>query len=86
MFRPERHLEADGKIIKHDALIPFATGKRACIGEVLARNELFLWIVSLFQNFTIVPDPSNPDPSLDPVVTWILLPPDHHLIFKRRDL
>lgn len=38
-FRPERFLEAEGLDKK---LIPFGIGKRACLGESLARAELYL--------------------------------------------
>lgn len=83
-FRPERHIDSNGKIIKHDPMLTFSVGKRVCIGETLARNELFLWVTSLFQNFSVTPDPEKPNISLEPIVTWILLPPDHHLVFKQR--
>lgn len=83
-FRPERHLDENMKIIKHEPMILFGIGKRACIGEALARNQLFLWITTLFQNFTIQTIPGQSNLSLDPVVTWINLPPNHHLIFKQR--
>ena len=44
LFRPERHLEAGGTILrKDDHFIPFSTGKRQCLGETLAKSELFLF-------------------------------------------
>ncbi|ODM92124.1 Cytochrome P450 2J6 [Orchesella cincta] len=85
VFRPDRFLDDEGKLIKHEPMVPFCPGKRVCIGEVLARNELFLYITSLFQTFSISTDPANPNPSLDPIVTWIQMPPDHHLMFTQRN-
>lgn len=39
------------KVDKIFSLLPFFSGKRACLGEGLARMELFLFFVSLFQKF-----------------------------------
>ena len=37
------------------------TGRRVCIGEQLARTELFIDVVALLQNFTFrAEDPENP--------------------------
>ena len=43
---------------KHPALVPFGVGKRQCMGEALARNEVMLFTVGLIQRITFLP----PDP------------------------
>ncbi|CAG2104432.1 unnamed protein product [Medioppia subpectinata] len=54
LFNPDRFLTNDGKnLIKTEALIPFSMGKRNCVGETLARVEVFLYLVSLLQRYTI---------------------------------
>ncbi|OWA52865.1 putative Cytochrome P450 2U1 [Hypsibius exemplaris] len=41
-FDPTRFLDADRKLIRPEGFIPFSIGKRVCLGEALARMELFL--------------------------------------------
>ena len=50
-FDPARFIDATGKVFKPDALVPFGTGLRICLGEPLARMELFLMFASLLQEF-----------------------------------
>ena len=53
VFRPERFLDEDGKIMKNEAMVPFSWGKRSCIGETLARQQMFLYTVSILQKYSI---------------------------------
>jgi len=52
VFKPERFLTDDRKVKRCDQLIPFSIGKRQCIGESLARMELFLYFTSMLQRFS----------------------------------
>ncbi|KAL3862691.1 hypothetical protein ACJMK2_008644 [Sinanodonta woodiana] len=54
-FRPDRFVSEEGTLLKPDEFIPFFTGRRNCIGESLARMELFLFISALVQRFEIMP-------------------------------
>ncbi|KAG8454089.1 hypothetical protein GDO86_000649 [Hymenochirus boettgeri] len=50
-FMPKRFLDENGHILKKEAFVPFVIGRRVCMGEQLAKMELFLTFVNLLQSF-----------------------------------
>lgn len=86
VFRPERFLSPDGtSVLRHEALLPFSTGRRVCLGESLARDELFLFSSSLFQRFRVTPDPNGPPPTLEYHTATVLIPKPHTLVVHDRN-
>ncbi|CAH1992971.1 unnamed protein product [Acanthoscelides obtectus] len=59
IFRPERFIR-DGKISVPENLIPFGFGKHRCLGETLARANVFLFIAAMLQKFTFCAVPQFP--------------------------
>ncbi|ODN00919.1 Farnesoate epoxidase [Orchesella cincta] len=74
-FKPERFLSEDGTVFKKNSnLLTFSIGRRQCVGETLARDSFFLFLTNIFQRYSITFDPEFPEPSLEPVVGFLLSP------------
>ncbi|KAK3578379.1 hypothetical protein CHS0354_025473 [Potamilus streckersoni] len=64
VFQPERYLDAQGHITKPEEHIPFSIGRRMCLGESVARMELFLFLTALIQKFEFLPIDGEYPPEL----------------------
>ncbi|XP_078694161.1 cytochrome P450 2D6-like [Branchiostoma floridae x Branchiostoma belcheri] len=74
-FDPERFLDAEGNVInKPDSFLPFGGGRRVCLGEQLAKMELFLFFSTLLQSFTFKLPEGAPPPNTDGVLGITLKP------------
>ncbi|XP_029433076.1 cytochrome P450 2K1 [Rhinatrema bivittatum] len=78
-FNPSHFLDANGKFLRKDAFIPFAAGRRICVGESLAKMELFLFFTGLLQRFTFQPPSGVTESDLDLTadVGFLLSPMPH---------
>ncbi|XP_036399224.1 cytochrome P450 2D15-like isoform X1 [Megalops cyprinoides] len=66
-FNPENFLNQQGEFVKPEAFIPFSAGPRVCLGEGLARMELFLILVTLLRRFQFVWPEDGGVPDYTPV-------------------
>uniref|UniRef100_A0A1I8A110 Cytochrome P450 n=1 Tax=Steinernema glaseri TaxID=37863 RepID=A0A1I8A110_9BILA len=63
VFNPDRFLDAEGNVQKSENFMPFSIGKRQCLGESLAKAELFLIFSNIMRNFDFhVEDEARPPP------------------------
>ncbi|XP_048216944.1 BET1-like protein [Perognathus longimembris pacificus] len=79
-FKPEHFLNENGKFKYSDYFKPFSAGKRVCVGEGLARMELFLLLSAVLQHFNLksLVDPKDID--LSPIAIGLgNVPPRYKL-------
>lgn len=87
-FEP-RHFLDENDVYKPSAhLIPFSLGKRACLGESLARMELFVFFVSVLQRYEVALEESS-CADLEELLrgtNGLIRHLEHHrIVFKRLD-
>ncbi|CAI2352585.1 unnamed protein product [Caenorhabditis sp. 36 PRJEB53466] len=83
-FNPERFVDADGKLRKVEELVPFSVGKRQCLGEGLARMELFLFLANFFNRYRVSPSESEGRPSLSKDCGIMVTPRLFSAVLKKR--
>ncbi|KAK3094917.1 hypothetical protein FSP39_007880 [Pinctada imbricata] len=74
-FRPERFLDKDGKVDheKAENVLTLGAGRRRCIGEQLARSNLYVFLTTILQRCKIT-KPQGEDYDFEGKLTLIYVP------------
>ncbi|EGW12120.1 Cytochrome P450 2B1 [Cricetulus griseus] len=84
-FNPDRFLDANGALKKNEAFMPFSIGKCICLGEGIARHELFLFFTTLLQNFSLSSPVDPKDIDLNPKESGFgRVPQEYQICFLSR--
>ncbi|XP_075898969.1 cytochrome P450 2J6-like [Nelusetta ayraudi] len=83
-FNPENFLNEKGEFVKVDAFIPFSAGPRVCLGEGLARMELFLIMVTLLRKFKFSWPEDAGEPDYEPIYGVTLTPKPYRMKVQLR--
>ncbi|XP_036447051.1 cytochrome P450 2J2-like isoform X2 [Colossoma macropomum] len=84
-FNPENFLDEKGQFCKNDYFLPFSLGPRVCLGESLAKTELFIFFTSLIQRLKFSWPPGAPPPNMDGVMGMVRSPFPFHTICHSRE-
>ncbi|CAL8356921.1 unnamed protein product [Lota lota] len=84
-FNPENFLNDKGEFVKPEAFVPFSIGPRVCLGEGLARMELFLVFVTLLRRFQFIWPKNAGEPDFRPVFGITLSPQPFNLEVRFRE-
>ncbi|XP_062328146.1 vitamin D 25-hydroxylase [Osmerus eperlanus] len=85
VFSPQRFLDSKGNFVRREAFLPFSLGRRCCLGEQLARMEMFLFFTTMLQRFHLQFPPGTV-PSLTPKLGMTLQPLPYSICAVRRQL
>ncbi|XP_066275408.1 cytochrome P450 2J6-like [Branchiostoma lanceolatum] len=76
VFDPSRFLDADGKVVNNlPSFLPFSAGRRNCLGEQLAKMELFLLFSTILQHFALKLPEGAPTPSTEGIFKSLSMAP-----------
>ena len=83
-FNPERWIRPDGKFHLNEAFVPFSIGPRVCLGEPLAKSEMFLFLTSILQRINFKMVDLNKPPSLEGKQGILFVPRKFEVIMESR--
>ncbi|XP_054838531.1 cytochrome P450 2J2-like [Eublepharis macularius] len=78
-FNPNHFLDKDGNFVEREAFLPFGAGARVCLGEQLAKLELFIFFIKLLRSFTFQVPKGVKEFSTEPIF-GLSLPPQPYKI------
>ncbi|XP_068113631.1 steroid 17-alpha-hydroxylase/17,20 lyase [Hyperolius riggenbachi] len=88
LFNPDRFLDENGDRLSSpsQSYLPFGAGIRVCLGEALAKMEIFLFLSWILQRFTLEVPAGNPLPDLEGKFGVVLQVKPFKVIAKLREV
>ncbi|XP_038215552.1 cytochrome P450 18a1-like [Zerene cesonia] len=83
-FNPSRFIDDNGKIRRPEYFMPFGVGRRMCLGDVLARMEMFMFFASMMHQFDVQMESGVAPPSLEGTVGATIAPQAFRVKFVPR--
>ncbi len=77
-------MRMDNVILYFCFVLSIFTGHRVCIGENLAKMEMFLFLTYILHSFTITKPPGTKSPSMKGVGGAAFYPTLYEMVAKRR--
>uniref|UniRef100_A0A665U3A7 Cytochrome P450, family 17, subfamily A, polypeptide 2 n=1 Tax=Echeneis naucrates TaxID=173247 RepID=A0A665U3A7_ECHNA len=84
IFNPDRFLNDQGQRVIPPCFLPFGAGPRVCVGESLARLELFMFLSSLLQRLSFRLPDGAPPPNLQGRLGVVLQPLPYEVVVTPR--
>uniref|UniRef100_A0A670K3D0 Uncharacterized protein n=1 Tax=Podarcis muralis TaxID=64176 RepID=A0A670K3D0_PODMU len=78
-FNPHHFLDTDGNFRSREEYLPFGAGARACVGEQMAKMEIFLFLTTLLRAFRFQLPEGVKELNNKPVLGLTLHPHPHKL-------
>ncbi|KAM6443910.1 cytochrome P450 2J5-like [Liasis olivaceus] len=73
-FNPNHFLDKEGNFVLKEAFLPFGAGARVCLGELLAKIEIFHMFISLLRQFRLEP-PEGVEKLSEESIIGLTVPP-----------
>jgi len=85
-FKPERFLDSSGSFVHgmNISFLPFGAGRRVCVGEAMAKLELFLFISHILYRYELKIEAGKAAPDLEGVLGVVLGPKPYEIQFIKR--
>lgn len=83
-FNPSRFIDDSGKIRRPEYFMPFGVGRRMCLGDVLARMEMFMFFSCVMQQFDLEMEEGHAVPTLEGTVGATIAPESFRVKFIPR--
>ncbi|XP_077311420.1 steroid 17-alpha-hydroxylase/17,20 lyase [Lithobates pipiens] len=88
LFSPDRFLDENGNRVysPSQSYLPFGAGIRVCLGEALAKMEVFLFLSWILQRFTLTVPEGDPLPDLEGKFGVVIQVKPFRVIAKLREV